>query len=289
MAPTKWRSDFDKFVVTANFERRAWTRWVPGEGDDWNVYWANVGTVKQIFNPDNGVRLGDHQIVNHFPNHYELTRKDLMVKNIKRYRKELEKEGYDGEIMDFVPVTFTLPSDYSLFVEEFRRYSHSTWIMKPAGKAQGKGIFLVNKLAQVRRWAQQQWPGAMKGVEAYVVSRYIDNPLLVGGRKFDLRIYVSVLSYRPLKAYVSRLGFARFCNVKYTNEVRELDNEFVHLTNVAIQKHGEDYNDSHGNKWPLQALRLWIESTRGREASEKLFGEIDLIIINSVRALQACT
>lgn len=32
-------------------------------------------------------------MVCHFPNHYELTRKDLMVKNIKRYRKELEKEG----------------------------------------------------------------------------------------------------------------------------------------------------------------------------------------------------
>ena len=32
-------------------------------------------------------------MINHFPNHYELTRKDLMVKNIKRYRKELEKEN----------------------------------------------------------------------------------------------------------------------------------------------------------------------------------------------------
>jgi hypothetical protein len=42
---------------------------------------------------ETGYRLSDDQIVNHFPNHYELTRKDLMVKNIKRYRKELEKEG----------------------------------------------------------------------------------------------------------------------------------------------------------------------------------------------------
>ena len=33
------------------------------------------------------------RITNHFPNHYELTRKDLMLKNVKRYRKELEKEG----------------------------------------------------------------------------------------------------------------------------------------------------------------------------------------------------
>ena len=39
-------------------------------------------------------RLSDDQIINHFPNHYELTRKDLMVKNIKRFRKDLEKEGH---------------------------------------------------------------------------------------------------------------------------------------------------------------------------------------------------
>jgi hypothetical protein len=32
--------------------------------------------------------------VNHFPNHYELTRKDLMVKNLRRYRKDLERDGH---------------------------------------------------------------------------------------------------------------------------------------------------------------------------------------------------
>jgi tubulin polyglutamylase TTLL9 len=31
--------------------------------------------------------------VNHYRNHYELTRKDLMVKNLKRFKKQLEKEG----------------------------------------------------------------------------------------------------------------------------------------------------------------------------------------------------
>jgi hypothetical protein len=34
-----------------------------------------------------GVRLSETQIVNHYPNHYELVRKDLMVKNLKRYKK----------------------------------------------------------------------------------------------------------------------------------------------------------------------------------------------------------
>jgi hypothetical protein len=61
----RWRSDFDKLVVTSNCERRGWQRWVPGEGEDWNFFWANVHTVKQIFNPDNGFRMGEHQMVLH--------------------------------------------------------------------------------------------------------------------------------------------------------------------------------------------------------------------------------
>lgn len=58
---------------------------------------------------------------------------------------------------------------------------------------------------------------------------------------------------------MSDLGFARFCNIKYSSEVAEMDNQFVHLTNVAIQKHGDEYNSRHGNKWPLTDLRLYLE------------------------------
>ena len=45
------------------------------------------------------------------------------------------------------------------------------------------------------------------------------------------------------------MGFARFCTVKYNANVSDLDNMFVHLTNVSIQKHGDSYNDVHGGKW----------------------------------------
>ena len=85
---TYWKVDHEKSVLVHNFQRRGWSR-VPEEGE-WNVYWASPYTVKQIFSPDNGYRLNDNQLINHFPNSYELTRKDLMVKNLKRYRKELE-------------------------------------------------------------------------------------------------------------------------------------------------------------------------------------------------------
>lgn len=53
----------------------------------------SIQTIRNVFSVDTGYRLSDEQMVNHFPNHYELTRKDLMIKNIKRYRKELEKES----------------------------------------------------------------------------------------------------------------------------------------------------------------------------------------------------
>lgn len=74
------------------------------------------------------------RMINHFPNHYELTRKDLMVKNIKRYKREQDKERETKERsqfnLEFVPVTFVLPADYNLFAEEYRRCPTCTWIMK---------------------------------------------------------------------------------------------------------------------------------------------------------------
>lgn len=358
----RWRVDTEKHVVVWNFERRGW---VKTEGEDWNIYWASKTTIKSMFNPESGARLVDGQYVNHFPNHYELTRKDLMVKNIKRYKKEAAAAAtaaaatttassssmssasaatsassattlaaamtggslasssatstptasaavpplhtplpssvlanYVGaaggiaaavvtthETLDFLPTTYTLPADYSLFVEEFRRNPNTMWIMKPCSKAQGKGIFIINKLSQTKKWANQRWSnGPIR--DGYVVSRYIEQPLLVGGKKFDLRMYVLVLSYRPLQAFVYREGFARFCNVKYSSDVDDMANPFMHLTNVAVQKNNEDYNSKHGGKWSIANLCLWVEATRGRHAGEKLLLDIHAVMLHSLRAVQ---
>lgn len=78
--------------------------------------------------------------------------------------------------------------------------------------------------------------------ENYVVSRYVDNPLLIGGKKFDLRMYVLVTNYKPLKVWIYNKGFGRFCNEQYTTDVAEIENMFVHLTNVAIQQYSEKYS-----------------------------------------------
>lgn len=148
----------------SNYEGRGWLQ--VGSADEWNFYWSFTTNCRNIFSIETGYRLSDNQIINHFPNHYELSRKDLLVKNIKRYRKVLEKEGSllaekaevqlpNGHVvtryihLDFIPVTYVLPADYNMFVEEYRKSPQSTCIMKPRGKSQGAGIFLINKLSKL--------------------------------------------------------------------------------------------------------------------------------------------
>lgn len=296
-------SDFEKSIVINTFIRRGWNHVATNE--DWNIYWANTMNCRTLFSIDSGCRLNDTQLVNHFPNNHELVRKDLLVKNIKRYRRELEKEGNplaektevthpNGVVfpkylyLDFVPVTFILPSDYNTFVEEYRKFPQTTWILKPCGKSQGAGIFLINKLSRLKKWSRESkkyLQHHLTSKDTYVISRYINNPLLIGGKKFDLRIYVLVTSFRPLKAYMFQHGFCRFCTMKYDTSVTELDNMYVHLTNVSVQKHGNDYNSHHGGKLGLQNLRLYLEGTRGRAVTDRLFEDIQWLIVHSLKAV----
>ncbi|KAH6571360.1 hypothetical protein BASA60_007189 [Batrachochytrium salamandrivorans] len=332
----KWFADMDKACLLTNFEKRGWRK---GTEDDWNFYWSGVQNFRSIMSADSGYRLSDMQVINHFPNHVELTRKDLMVKNIKRYKKEFEKNKdklpyTKFQYVDFLPVTYTLPGDYNLFAEEFRKNPSSVWIMKPTDKARGIGIFIIKKLAQIKKWSRDnkmqlcsrainptcstillqhsnncnfilipifvmivvvvgvvvvvvvcRWSYA-NCKDTYVVSRYIDCPLLIGSKKFDLRLYVLVTSWRPLVVYRYAQGFCRFCAVKYNCDVEDLDNHFMHLTNVSIQKYGEDYNETNGGKWHFRNLLLYLQAVRGREATSKLSHEIDSIIVNSLRAVQ---
>ncbi|CAK1547221.1 unnamed protein product [Leptosia nina] len=296
-------TDFDKSIVINSFQRRGWKEVSPE--DDWNIYWSNTLNCRNIFNLENGYRLHDNQLINHYPNHYELVRKDLLVKNIRRYRKDLEKDNNplaekgqiklaDGQTvnrylyLDFIPTTYILPTDYNLFLDDYRKSPQTMYILKPCGKSQGAGICLINKPSKLKKWSRESkkyLQHQLTSKDTYVLSRYIDNPLLIGGKKFDLRIYVLVTSFRPLKAYMFRNGFCRFCSLKYDTSLAELDNIYVHLTNVSVQKHGEDYNVHHGGKMGIQNLKLYLEGTRGRVVTERLFEEMQWLIVHSLKAV----
>ncbi len=49
----------------------------------------------------------------------------------------------------------------------------------------------------------------------------------------------------------------------------------VHLTNVAIQKNSDDYNEKVGGKWSTENLRFYLEMTHGKTLTDKCFEDIN--------------
>ncbi|CAM9615612.1 unnamed protein product [Ectocarpus sp. 4 AP-2014] len=261
--------------------------WVETQDDvDWDLCWADVGWVRDMYDQ---IQMDDDQRLNHFPNHYELTRKDLMVKNLKRMRKQLERNDCQAEAASycFWTGTFVLPSEYGMFVEEFKRSPGAVWIMKPIGRAQGRGIFLFNKLSQISEWKKDhRWKADQPQAEAYIAQRYVENPYLIGGKKFDLRLYVLVTSFNPLTVWLYNGGFARFSGTRYCTDRAALANPYVHLTNVAIQKKSEDYDKEIGCKWDLQSLKMFLTLKHGARAVDELFYDMQCLITRSLLSVQ---
>lgn len=293
----KWKCDLDRSVIEDNCEERGWERVEDPDDPNWNFYWASIAMIRQIFNPRFKMRLNDNQLINHFPNHMELTRKDLLVKNIKRLRSEGEfitmANGRKIELKpDVIPPSYILPQEYSLFIEEFSKTQHKKWIFKPASKSQGKGISLITKPSQAKNVPNMMSEFKTQSGcynETFIVSKYLDNPLLLAEKKFDLRLYVCVTNYRPLKVYKYLEGFCRLCFENYTSINGKQDpNEelFAHLTNVSLQKYCSQYNDVHGGKWPFTSFLQFIEVNYGRERMTKLVEDIDRIFLIALKAVQ---
>lgn len=275
------------------------------ETNDWNIFWADKDWIHNNFDQ---IHLDPHQRINHFRNHYELTRKDLLVKNMKRMIRFYEKAGDKVEAQKYnvCPVTFVVPQEYNMFVEEFKKHSGSTWIMKPIGKSQGAGIFLVNKLAQLQQWRppttwqpggvtrqkvdkdkDDEMEGGQEGPEVYVVQKYVEGPLCIGGKKFDIRMYALVTCFTPLIVYMNRGGFCRFSMSRYTSDKADMTNLGKHLTNVAVQKNsGKAAYKRTGAKWDIQRLKIYLVSLAGQDVANHLFYEIESIVINALLAVQ---
>eukprot|EP01052_Picozoa_sp_SAG31_P054730 SAG31_NODE_14736_length_790_cov_0.730825_1_plen_146_part_00 len=99
------------------------------------------------------------------------------------------------------PTTFVLPNDgpdlETYFIDQKR-----TVIVKPEGGSNGKGIFITQSMAEI------------SSDRPAVVQEYVSRPLLLGGRKFDLRIYVAVCGLgAKQRIFVLNDGLARFCTM----------------------------------------------------------------------------
>jgi len=93
----------------------------------------------------------------------------------------------------------------------------------------------------------------VKKRSGYVVSKYLAKPHLLRGFKYDLRLYVVVTSFEPLKIYLFQEGLVRLATVPYSTDKKTLKQRFMHLTNFSVNKKSKEYVKNVGTDTNTEA------------------------------------
>jgi tubulin polyglutamylase TTLL9 len=97
----------------------------------------------------------------------------------------------------------------------------------------------------------------VKDLKDVMVQRYLENPCLYKGRKFDMRAFMVVISAKPWFVYAhpgyTRVSLEQFTMDDFGQKTKEARGR--HLTNLAIQKKSPLWKD-HKNDCVLTAEEL---------------------------------
>ena len=213
--------------------------------------------------------LNKYQRYNHFPMTWQLSRKDNLYTNFKRMKDKFPND------YTYMPETYILPKDEATFNSLIANYTVSKdnmWLIKPVASSRGAGIHLMTDINSI----------PSKGL----ITKYISNPHLINNLKYDLRLYLLITGYTPLKIYLFDEGLTRFASEEYNLNETNMTNKFIHLTNYSINKESEkyqkndDYGEEEGNKWSLSTLRKHMKSNG--EDFDKVWGRIKDIMIKTI-------
>ena len=175
----------------------------------------------------------------------------------------------------FYPKSYFIPNDLSEFQSNFSK--DSPYILKPARGSCGRGISIVST-----------FPNSF--VSPYIIAqKYITNPMLINGYKFDLRFYVSVTSIDPLRIYIYNNGLVRLATEPYEQNKNDFSKLTAHLTNFSLNRKSESFqttndisNDGQGNKWSHHPFWPFL-SSHGFDCN-KIRNNIDDLIVTVIIA-----
>ena len=195
----------------------------------------------------NNHRINKYQkVFNHIGNEV-LSKKDIL------YTKYKEQKLIFSKDYNYMQETYLYPEDKLIINKKFENYEISQdnlWLVKPKNGNTGKGIHIFKSLKEE--------------TNNFLITKYITNPHLINGKKYDLRIYVLVTGVKPLRIYLNKEGLVRIATEKFNLNRNNFNNNFVHLTNTGINKknkeyvYAQDYNSEDANKWSLNTYKKYL-------------------------------
>jgi len=212
------------YNAVVNSCKHAGFNMLEGANNFFNLQWTGYITANDIKS------LNKYQKTNHFPGSSQLGRKDLLWKNMHRL---MMKFPTDCQIS---PMSYILSEDFELFQSERERDPAQLWILKPVASSCGRGIKVVTGTAKINK------------KEGILACKYVHNPHLINGLKYDLRVYVLVTNFNPLRIYIYNDGLVRFATEKYSNDPNSLSKRFIHLTNFSVNKKSAKFVKNNDSK-----------------------------------------
>ena len=144
-----------------------------------------------------------------------------------------------------------------------------TYIVKPSSGSCGENIKFFNDVSKMFLY--------LKKTENNIIQEYIENPLLISNKKFDIRQWVLITSIDPLEIHLGEF-YLRFS--KYDYSIKKT-NKFIHLTNYAIQKKSARKTNIKNSMWDSDSFKNYlVEKKIPFDLIEK---QIKNIIIETVK------
>lgn len=241
------------------------------------------------------VEAGKSKMHNKIEYNQHLSNKKGLFKCLKNYYAAVSKN-----VFDYVPLTFHVVKgendlEFIRFTEEFngleverqKNRIQNLWIVKPGENTnRGEGISLANSLDHVK-FLISETTLASGEPRTYIIQKYIEKPFLIHKRKFDIRCYSLITSINGIiQGYYYSDGYLRTTSSEYNT--KEISNNFIHLTNDAIQKNSEEYGKfEDGNKLSYKDFQRYLDfhcSDKRVNLVNDLLPGIKNIIIDTIKA-----
>eukprot|EP00929_Paragymnodinium_shiwhaense_P057357 TRINITY_DN28705_c0_g2_i1.p1 TRINITY_DN28705_c0_g2~~TRINITY_DN28705_c0_g2_i1.p1 ORF type:complete len:637 (+),score=115.52 TRINITY_DN28705_c0_g2_i1:68-1912(+) len=149
------------------------------------------------------------------------------------------------------------------------------WIGKHPRSSKGRGIHCFDDLKDILSYLTLWFDRA-------VLQKYLERPLLLRGRKFDLRQWVLVTSVQPLQAYIFSEPYLRMCGREYDDA--DLGDVSRHLSNWAVFEGAE----AEESVMSLSDFKAVLEESTGSPSiwEDKLRPQLEHIVTETLRSVQ---